>query len=780
MSVLVRKAGRDVRRQHWQYLSVAITVFLGVALFAASYDAFLNLERSYEHTYDRLSFADLTITGGDAEPLAADLGTTDGVAAATTRRQADIGVRIDGTHTLLGRVVELPASGQPPVNQLEVLAGAWPIPGEDDSVLVERHMSDHFDLDPGATIEVRSPAGWRTVNVTGSVASAEYIWPARSRQDLLTSPDDFGVLFAPSPLFDAIAPQPTEQVLVRFAPDAAGDQLTTELTSAALARGASSVQPRADQPSNAALQEDVSGFGELSFLFPVLFLGAATMATFILLGRVVRAQQAQVATLVANGMATRQIVTHYLAMGMTVSGGAGLGGLIVGIIAGRYVTGLYTDAISVPDTVTGFHVATVAAGVVLAVATGAIAAAAPAIAAGRTRPAAALGGVTPPGSGRRSLAERFVPALSRLPARWRMVLRGIGRERRRSLSTTAGVVLALILILASWGMVDTVDILLDRQFNEVQRQDAQIQIDPAAADTAVAALSELEGIERTEPVVSASVVVSARDRRYATELLAFDPDTEMHDFGTDGLPTEGLVAGRSLATLLDVDLGETVSLARVDGPGSLQLPLVGFVDEPLGTFLYTTTEAIEPLERDAPTTSVLVSFADGVDREVMRQEITTLPGVVAYVDSRSLYDTAQSLLSLFYAFVGIMLAFGALMAFALLFNTTTVNTSERSPELAAMKVNGASTGQLARLVAGENLLLTALSIIPGLVIGYSVSAVFMDSFSSDLFDFGLQIRARTLMLSAAAVFAVSALAQWPASRTIASLDVARVVRERSQ
>ena len=778
VSVLARKARRDIGRQRWQYLSVAITVFLGVVLFAASYDAFLNLEGSYQQTYDRLAFAELTITGGDAEGIAADLGTVDGVAAVSTRREADIGVRVGGDHTLLGRVVELPNSGQPLVNQLDVLAGTWPSTGDDSSVLMERHLSDHFDLRPGATIEVRSPSGWRSVNVAGSVASAEYIWPARSRQDLLTSPDDFGVLFATSTLFEEIAAQPTDQVLVTYSPDTAGDQLTTELTTKALADGASSVQARADQPSNAALQEDVSGFGELSFLFPVLFLGAATMATFILLGRVVRAQEAQVATLTANGMATRRIVTHYLTTGMAITGVAGLTGLVVGLIAGRFITGLYTDAISVPDTVTGFHLTTIVTGVVLSLATGAVAAAAPAIAAGRTRPAAALGGVTPPGSGGRSLLERLLPVLSRLPARWRMVLRGIGREPRRSFSTAAGVVLALILILTSWGMVDTVDILLKRQFDDVQRQDAQIEIDPAATET-VAAISNLDGVTLTEPVAAAGVVVSAGDHRYATELMAFDSGTRMHDFGT-GLPDAGLVAGRSLGALLDIDVGDTVTITRTDRLASLELSVVEFVDEPLGTMVYAEARTVESLTASSPTTSVLVSFADGADREVMRRRIAALPGVVAYVDSRSLYDTAQSLLSLFYAFVGVMLAFGALMAFALLFNTTTVNTSERSPELAAMNVNGASTGQLAKLVAGENLLLTALSIIPGLAIGYWVSAVCMNSFTSDLFDFGLQIRARTLILSAVAVLVVSALAQWPASHTIASLDVARVVRERSQ
>jgi len=342
-----------------------------------------------------------------------------------------------------------------------------------------------------------------------------------------------------------------------------------------------------------------------------------------------------------------------------------------------------------------------------------------------------------------------------------------------------GVVLALTLVLASWGMVDTVDILLSRQFDQVQRQDAQVYFDPGFGDVP-AALRATDGVQRVETVLQADVTIRNGDQRYSTELIAFEPETQMHDFDPVGSPGDGVVAGRSLRGLLDVDVGDRVVLTVTESGTEFELPIVGFVDEPLGTFVYTTLPTLERLDPGNEPRSAMVTYSGTVDREVMRRTLTEVPGVVASVDARALYDTAQSFLSLFYAFVGVMLAFGGVMAFALIFNTATVNTSERSAELAALKVNGASSGQLARLLAGENFLLTVLAVIPGLAIGYWVSAAFMGSFTSDLFDFGLQMRGRTLVLSALAVLAVSALAQWPATRAIRSLDVARVVRERSQ
>ena len=149
------------------------------------------------------------------------------------------------------------------------------------------------------------------------------------------------------------------------------------------------------------------------------------------------------------------------------------------------------------------------------------------------------------------------------------------------------------------------------------------------------------------------------------------------------------------------------------------------------------------------------------------------------VDSRALYDMFQEFLSFFYAFVGIMLAFGGVMAFALIFNTISVNVAERESEYATMRANGLSQRKLASLITGENLLLTALGIIPGLIVGYAIAALFMKSYSSDMFTFNLDMNWTTLLFSALAMLVVAALSVIPAVRTVQHLDISKVVRERS-
>jgi putative ABC transport system permease protein len=83
------------------------------------------------------------------------------------------------------------------------------------------------------------------------------------------------------------------------------------------------------------------------------------------------------------------------------------------------------------------------------------------------------------------------------------------------------------------------------------------------------------------------------------------------------------------------------------------------------------------------------------------------------------------------------------------------------------------------LVTAENLALTVIGLVPGLAVGYAAAAVFMASFSSDLFQFGLEVRPSTFVLTAAVILLVGLASQVPALRGIARIDLASVVRERA-
>lgn len=779
MSPLWHKLLRDLRAQRAQFTAVIVTIFLGVAMFAASYDSYRNLTASYESTFTDFRFANLTVAGGDVTGFATSARAQPGVESVEVRTVADVPLRV-GALKLLGRVVGMPSDTA--VNQVRITGGVGPEPGT-MAVLLEEHMADHFGLGAGDTIEVLGSSGWEPARVSGVASSPEYIWPARDRQDLLTSPDNFGVVFTSEESAARLLGFGPTEAVVYYADGADDPALSEALLAQAAAADATSTITRAQQPSNAALSEDLKGFEELAVFFPTLFLTAAALATYVMISRMVHAQRPHIGVLLANGFTRRRVLTHYLGYGIVPGLAGAIPGAITGVLLARVITGLYTAMLSVPVTLVQFYPTTLLAGVGVGLAMSVLAVIAPALLASRTAPAEAMRGVAPAGSGRASLPERAVPPLRRLPIPWRMALRGIERNPRRTAFTVLGVVLSLTLVLVSWGMLDTIVRLMDRQFVQIQQEDATVYFAGTATPADVAALESIAGIAGSEPVLQTPVVLSAGGR-YETVLVGLEPNTTMHRFfGAGGeelqLTNDGLLLGRSAGSILGVEAGAPVQLT-VAGT-VVESRIAGFVDEPLGTVAYASRTYLELQAGGAlPVTAALIRYQEDATVDSVRASLVARPEVAAFEDARALYATAQRYMVFFYLFVGVMLVFGGAMAFALIFSAMSVNIAERTREVATLLAVGTGRRQISRMITAENMIVALVGIPLGLGAGYLAAQQAIASFQSDLFTFTLFIRPSTLAISSAAILVVALVSQWPGLRAIGRLDIAKLVKERSQ
>ncbi|MFG2091334.1 MULTISPECIES: FtsX-like permease family protein [unclassified Spirillospora] len=788
MSTLNVKLRRDLRRRPAQLVSVVVLVMLGVALFGASYDAYKNLDSGYQDLFAEYRFADLTLSGGDTAAIAREARSRPGVRAAVARTVADVPMRTPDGNTFVGRVAGFPAGSQPDVNRVKVLKGRYLDPAAPSGVLADKHLAEDAGLEPGANVSVWDGRAWRRLGVRGTASSPEYLWPAPSRQDILPAPGSFGVLYVPEPLARRIAGTDTpNEVAVHYT--AAGRdhaaRLGASLTAAAREHGAVAAVTRAEQPSNATLAQDIKGFSQLAVMFPLLFLAAAGVAVYVVLTRRVARDRVIIGTLRAGGFRRRTVVAHYLATGVAAGLAGALPGVAAGLALAGSVTRLYGDAIGLPETTVTVRATTMLSGLAFGLAAGGLAALAPAVSAARVPPAEAMRGTVPStgGAGLIARLERSVPAAGRLPAGAWLVLRGPTRQFRRTLYTMTGVVLALVLILVSWGMLDSSQATVSRQFDQVQRQDAELTLGRPPDAAALAAISGTEGVRAAEPSAHLPATITAGDRGYTTTVVGLPAATRMHRFLTPGggersLPAGGALLGAALRDELGVNAGDRVGL-RLAGGRTVTTTVAGFVDEPLGTYAYATLDQVAAWAPSARPTSVLVRFGPDADRAAAERALSAQPGVVAYTDSQALKKTMDEYMNLFYVFIAVMLAFGGLLAFTVLFATLSVNLSERGTELATLRAAGVGRRRLARLVTAENLLVVAAGAVPGLIIGRIATGAFLGAFNSDLMSLHTEIRPATFAWSALAVIVVAHLAQRPGLRGLARMDLGTLVRERA-
>ena len=328
--ILRRKVRRDLWRHRWQFLAATVVLGIGVAVFVGATDAYADLKQSLDRTYAEQLLPDVVISGPGVVGLYEAARGLPGNPVVELRQQADVSVRVNG-RTLVGRAVAVPVAAQPAVSKLALQSGDLPTTG---SVVTEEHLSEHYGLHPGSTIEVLGPSGWRPVGVSGSALSTEYLWPARSRAETLTTPEYFGVVFVPAPDMAQLAAQPTDQLLAYAHDRDQARALVTAATELGRSHGLVVVS-RDELPSYGVLRESVEAVRNFARLLPWVFLVAAVVGTYVLLSRLITAQRAVIGTLSANGLSGRRIRTHYLTYGVA----AAVAGGTVGLIGGRVLGG---------------------------------------------------------------------------------------------------------------------------------------------------------------------------------------------------------------------------------------------------------------------------------------------------------------------------------------------------------------------------------------------------------------------------------------------------------
>lgn len=794
---LRRKLGRDIKRTWTLFAALVVAVALGLGMYAAMNNSYLNLQESYDYAFSEEGFPDLFVTIPEAQAYADDVRTTSGVEHVRTRVQADLPMtaRKDGeSYAMVGRVIGYPQNGAPDVASVTPLSGATnPRPGH---ALVEEHFADEFGLKAGDTVKLTTATGEVDVPIDGVVASAEYFWPAPSRQVVFTPPASFGVLFVTED--DAAtwsATEPNQALVLLTAAERSSDNAPATLDSLrqkALSDGASDVYDRAEQPSNSILQEDIDSLHQMAIYFPLLFLFAAGLAIYVLLSRRVAEERQIIGTLRATGVKARPLGWHYLSYALL----AGVIGTAIGVPLGTALAGALTDyyaeLISLPASLTvrgGLRIPTVVIALVLALSATALAAWWPARRAMRIMPAEAMRGEVPATTHSRSWMERIVPGSRHFSAKWRLILRNIGRSGARSAFTAIGVALSIMLVLSTIGLYTSMSNLIDVEFGSVIRNDGQVEFATAVTQDQVQQVKNVKDVQDVETAISEPVSVADGSDVYATTLTGVDRNTTMHGFITKKgdpveLPASGFLVDQSVtAQLPDLAVGDEITVT-LTGPGVDDTKIKGkvqaFAFEPLGAYLYADKSWLADQASDVQASDVLLTTTAGADQDTVRKDVSNIPGALVYVDTASLLDTVVQYEALFNAIAIVMMILGAIMAFAIIFTTMSVSIFERYREIATFRAAGVKFSTIASTVRWENIIVSVFGVIPGVLLGVIGAAALGRSLSSDEYTIVLSLPWIAVVLVVLGVLLVALLSQVPGMLRVRHMSVADVVRERAQ
>jgi putative ABC transport system permease protein len=782
---LQRKLVRDLAASKGLILAVAVVIFLGVALFGASFMGYQNLKGSYDYSYERLRFADFTVKVVEAPSDAVEeLEAIPGVEAVTGRVNTDMALKLPGEDgkRVEARVISLPSGERAAVNDVKVEEGSY-LQGDDGNVLlVEKSFAKHHELNPGDTVSLIVDGQEISFQIAGIVTSPEYIWAAKSRQEILTSPETFGVVFVSQETVSELVDKPSINEFC-FLIDEGTDRdiIIAQVEDELASYGVMEVVTQEEQPSYAALEQDLEGFGAMAAAFPLLFLSVGALATYILLTRIVHNQRAQIGLMRAVGYSRRQVLVHYLSFALVIGVVGALSGAVVGYLLSEAITNFYIGFLGLPFTKIEMQWLAVAEGIFIGILPCIIAGILPAYSASRIRPAEAMR-TPPPATGRKILLERLFPFLTRLSSLWKIPLRNIFRNRRRSLYTIIGVTFGVSLILVSAGMMDSVEALIDLQFNDIQRYDAQVTF---AQPQPTALVDEVDGwdeVEEAQPVLQIPTRLEHEDKTYTTLVIGLSPDSELYGLHSTGgdevrVSDEGILLSEGLRNTLDIDRGDVITLRS--GFALQQVEVAGFVKQPVGSFGYVTVEQAQQMAGDWEVISGLMLNVKPEYIDTIREKANQIPATASVELTAETKGEIDKWMDLGMAMMWVMLAFGATLALAIVFTTVTVNILERRREIATMRTLGESKTRIAGMITVENLLLGLAGLIPGILLGYGLTLYFFGLMQTDMFSFDLVIFPTTYVLTAGVVILIMLISQLPGIRQVNRLNLAQMTKEQA-
>jgi putative ABC transport system permease protein len=752
--------------RRFQFGALAIIIALGIAIFVSMTVAFNNAERSYDRTYEATHFADFSVEINEApESVVEQVGGLENVEAVEGRLVMDTGLPVDENRLVQARLIGLPADRRPAVNDVIVESGRYFQPGDTDVVLPLDKFADFYGYESDDPLQVYTPQGLQPLRIVGTVSSPEYLLMAESKQDLLPSPRRFGVFFVPNAYLQELFGMQGQVNEVHVLVESEGQREDTisDVTGLLEPYGVQQTVRQEDQPSKAATELDLEGGREFAILLPALVLVIAAIAIYIAMSRLVRAQRTLIGLFRGIGYGRGSIVVHYLLFAVVIGVVGGSVGVAAGYGLGYLLTGLYADALAIPLITHEFQLTPIVISVIVSLGVALVAAAAPAWAASRMLPAPAM---RP--SPEVALAKGSVPFVERVfglgrrpPLLVRLAVRNIWRSPMRSLYTVGAIALAAVLLVVGLSSFDSMDFIMDYQFEKTDRWDVAATFWSPQDDQTLVEINDLDGVREAEPVYLTPAEIQADSKRTNVELLAVEEDTRLHGFDLGGGKTAdealgggGIILTKGVAEELDIGVGDSVDITTEAGSRALEVSRVS--KEFAGGLGYVSLATKDDLGLPGGFNAVWLGTASRADSEEVQAALYQMPGVQGAQIKEEIRDDWQEMMSLFNVMAGVIVAFCMVMAGAIVFNTMTVNVLERERETATMRTLGAGRPSVVVMLAAEGLTFSLLAILPGLALGTVAASYLIHTWSSEFWTMWFHMRTTTYVMIAA-VIVVAAL-----------------------
>jgi putative ABC transport system permease protein len=242
------------------------------------------------------------------------------------------------------------------------------------------------------------------------------------------------------------------------------------------------------------------------------------------------------------------------------------------------------------------------------------------------------------------------------------------------------------------------------------------------------------------------------------------------------VPPQGLALPGKLAALLEVGVGDTITVQPIGSSTRFGLPVAQIVEQYIGLDAYMSLDTLNTLSGSGPVISGAHLLIDPQRRAEFLQGLKDNP-LVAAISERSvvLASFRNTMLRTLTLIVSFFVAFAGVTAFGIVSSSARITLSEREREFATLASLGFTAGEVKGILAGEMAILVAVALPVGCLLGPGLAWVIVLRLDTEIYRVPLAISLQTIAIAILVVVAVALVSTWTVARDLQRMDVRSVL-----
>jgi len=707
-----RNFRRELRYTATRLVSVIIITMVAVMLYVGFACLNYNVNRLTNQYYDQQNVADYWITGQNFNRIDCDkLLKIPGVRDVQPQTTLTVENRYDSDITVL--LYAVPKEEK--INIPRILEGT--LPSGNGEIMVSRLFAQAQGLQVGDDYEMKIPGTGQFLKMTvcALVQDPECMYNVDSK-NLTPDYSKHGFAYLPEGALASLFGKNLYNQICITTDGSADENTVRSGVNDALGTKVVNIVALKDYVNAYEVLNVSNSIKSIILIFPLIFFAVAALIMFSTMSRLVENARMSVGTFKALGYEDSKIMAYYLLYAvLVVNVGFALGMLPVKAFTLALIRKIfnaldfpaYTFGYDWPAVLTAYLITCgVCIGTAFVVTEREL----------RETPTECMRPKNQKAAGKNFL-ERIGPLWNRMGFTQKYIVRNIFRNKMRMLICIVGVAGCMMLIMTAFAIMDSISAQMNLLDGKAQKFDLLVTLKTGVTENQYQHLEELDGVTEYQTAMTTGVKLYSSDRQYTSYVTITDDEISLKLIDPHGptvaqLPADGVILDQKIADGLGVSAGETIQAKFYGDNRYYEMRVASVVKSIDGAYLSCTYwRGIG--KGYLPTTLYLK--ADDIASVTKR--LNDFDFVSGIQDKNAVMAAARSSVMSIVSIVTMLIAFGGLLAFVVLYNLGIVSFFEQIRSLATLMVLGFYDREIRRLVLTENILFTLAGALIGAPLG---------------------------------------------------------------